>query len=54
MATYGKPEGIVVYKGPESIRRVLDEWACGHEVELYFIEPSHPNRNASIELFDAE
>ena len=50
----GVPEAIVVDNGPEFISRAVDQWAFENGVELYFIEPGKPTRNAYIESFNGK
>ncbi len=48
----GYPDSLVVDTGPELRGRALDAWADDHGVQLYFIDPGKPTRNAYIESFN--
>ena len=48
----GFPQTITVDNGPEFAGKVLDEWAYGHGIELYFIRPGKPVENGYIESFN--
>mgnify|MGYP000067067794 FL=1 len=46
------PDILVVDNGLELRGRALDGWADDHGVQLYFIDPGKPTRNAYIESFN--
>ncbi len=48
----GYPDSLVVDTGPELRGRALDARADDHGVQLYFIDPGKPTRNAYIESFN--
>jgi putative transposase len=50
----GLPRTIVVDNGPEFTSKVLDQWAYKADVELHFIQPGKPVRNAFVESFNGK
>jgi putative transposase len=51
--TRGIPVVIQSDNGPEFRGLMMDEWACGRGVRLYFIDPGKPIQNALIESFNS-
>ena len=52
VARHGCPQRLRCDNGPEFISRKLRDWCVDHEVELHWIEPGKPTRNAYIERFN--
>ena len=48
----GYPDVQTVDNGPELRGRALDSWADDNGVQLHFIDPGKPTRNAYIESFN--
>jgi transposase InsO family protein len=51
--TRGLSRSITVDHGPEFKGQALDAWAYERAVQLSFIRPGKPNKNAYIESFNA-
>jgi putative transposase len=47
-----KTKCIRCYNGPEYIGHKLAAWATTHDIELCFIQPDDPQKNAYIERFN--
>lgn len=46
---YGRPKYLRIDDGPELTTKVMQQWSEEHNVELLFIQPGKPTRNAYIE-----
>ena len=53
-ARYGWPSTIVMDNGPEFTSKALDMWAFERGVQLHFIQPGKPVRNAFVESFNGK
>lgn len=48
----GYPPGIRTEKGPEFTGEALDQWLYEARLDLRFVQPDKPTRNASVESFN--
>ena len=48
----GLAQNMTVDNSPEFAGNVLDQWAYGQGIELYFIRPGKPVKNSYIEGFN--
>jgi putative transposase len=48
----GKPSVIRCDNGPEYISETTKKWAARHGIDIAFIQPGHPQRNAYVERYN--
>jgi putative transposase len=48
----GLPDVLRTDNGPEFLSEVLVEWCKAHGIQIAYIEPGKPNKNAYIERFN--